>query len=470
MASTPSLARSNMNVSSSIDNSRCHAVQIPPPKKTILLLALEFAPVETAGAFRSIAFAKYLAEHGYSAHVVSILPEEACRVFNANINYHLNEGLEDEIKISRMRSSEPLLPDTKLRRFLRIYTKLNDRFYSRYRNSLLNQISSIKFDPPVHAVLASLPPFGAARLGEMVARELGVPLVLDMRDSWAEWEIAPYPTYLHYSVQRRAEAHAFSAACAIIATTSQMRSLFRRCHTKLESSKFYYIPNGFEGSLFHQKEIVLDKPNGSINIAYVGNYYYSPPRQRSIIKPYTLVQFSRGKEDWSYRSPEYFFRAWKELYRTDPCSAGSIQFHHIGPTPPWLEGMIARHGLQKSCKFWGTVPKQKLAGVLDDMDVLLATSMKRLDGEDYFLASKTFDYLRAEKLILAFVTNGAQHEFLLNTGIAMIADPDDESQSASLLKRLVREPLTATLNSEFINQFHRRNTTTHLADLLDRYT
>ena len=66
------------------------------------------------------------------------------------------------------------------------------------------------------------------------------------------------------------------------------------------------------------------------------------------------------------------------------------------------------------------MPKHELRLALDQMDLQLATSMKRPIGGDYCLASKSFDYLLARKPIVAVVTEGSQKDFLEASGAAVM--------------------------------------------------
>ena len=438
--------------------------------KPVLFIALEFAPIETTGAFRPLAFARHLPDFGIMPHMVSIQPDEAGRVFGAKRNDGLLAGLTGLSRMSHVSSATPVTHDSKLSQFLRIYTKLDDTFFERYRQSLAAEVDRIARQVPISAVIATAPPFGAAKLGELAAERLGVPLILDMRDAWAEWELGPSPTYFHYRAKFRGEARAFGYASAVIATTERMQALFRRTHPGLPADKFHCIPNGFDGPLFENSRTVACAPSGHLNVAYTGTYYYTPHKPRSLLRPHSLLQYWRKVEDWSYRSPAYFFAAMRELRRTNPEAADRIRFHHIGRVPPWLEQMAAEYGVADQCKFWGFVQKQDLPGVLEGMDALLATSMKRLDGGDYFLASKTFDYLEAKKPILAFVAEGSQRDFLENSGAALIFDPDRPHDNAERLAGLLDGSVPLMLDADFINLYHRRNAARQLAGLIDAVT
>ena len=438
----------------------------------VIVIALEFAPVQTTGAFRSIALVKYLHKFGFRPIVITINPDDATQIFSAKKNLSLFDGLPNDLSVFHAKPTRKIVTESPLRQYFRILTNLDDTFFKRFESSFNEIIQDIKSRFVISAVYASLPPFGAGQLGIMTAKHLTVPLVLDLRDAWSEWLSQPVPTYWHYKRRLRDERDAFEKASAIITVTKQLRNIFINTHPQIPSHKFHVVPNGFDGPLFDPIEVSLSLQNGCLNIGYVGSFYYTPKScqslQTRLRNPHRLFQYQSNKEDWSYRSPLYFFRAWQELSLRNPELAAQIRFHHIGSTPNWLEGMAKDHGIAQYCKFWGTLPKQDLLRHLKNLDAFLATSIKRPDEGDYCLASKTFDYLLAKKPIIGFVNEGAQRDFLIESGVANICNPDDLEDSVEALKQMVQGEARLKLNNEFINKFSRVEMAKQIAAILHK--
>ena len=99
--------------------------------------------------------------------------------------------------------------------------------------------------------------------------------------------------------------------------------------------------------------------------------------------------------------------------------------------------------------------------------VFLSTSATVVGGQDYSLASKTFDYLRFGKPILGFVTEGVQKEFLQRSGFGWIVDPDDEAASEKLEQLLGNAGVQAT-DKAYLRQFQRQHTTKQLATIFQK--
>lgn len=436
----------------------------------VLVLALEFAPVQTTGAFRSVKLVKYLKNFGINPIVVTIAPDQSSRIFQAPLNAALLKDIGEGVQIYHLREIGRTRSQGRLRQYARIFLNFNDSFDRRFRRSLMDHTSAIRARHAIDAVYASLPPFGAAALAHRVSHTLDVPLLLDMRDAWSQWTAAPYPTAFHYWRRLGDERRAFSNADRIITVTRQLRTLFLESHPRLSPDKIVLIPNGFDGTEFVEGEAISFGGGEKLRIAYVGNYYYQPEAPRTafslLTRPHHILRFRPQEEDWSYRSPLFFFRAWQRLQQIDARCAERIEFHHIGSVPGWLRPMAKRYGIEDRCVFNGRVDHQAIPSMLADMDMVLATSMKRDAGGDYCLASKTFDYVASRKAILGFVTEGAQREFLRESGIAVLVDPDDRDSGAIVLRSLLSTGRTLRLNAAFVNEYHRRATAEKLAGIL----
>ena len=86
------------------------------------------------------------------------------------------------------------------------------------------------------------------------------------------------------------------------------------------------------------------------------------------------------------------------------------------------------------------------------------------------MPSKVFDYIGQKKPILGFVTEGIQKEFLENSGLAVICDPDDTQGSAEKLHSLFTQGKTFIPNHEYLGQFNRFELAKKLAGVIEELT
>ena len=436
----------------------------------VLFLALEFAPVQQTGAFRSIKFVKYLRSFGIEPIVVTIATEEASRTFGAPIDMALLDELPEGTEIHYLRSLERSNGEGRFARAWRLLTTASDGFYRRYRDALAHTIDGIGTRHHIDAVYASLPPFGAGRLAVDAARALSAPLIIDMRDAWSEFGAAPFPTRLHHTMVIREERSVLSSAHRVVVVTPELGELYLAAHPALDPARIVVLPNGFDGDAPLAERATCGPAAQACSIAYVGSYYYDPrhddrrPWYRR--PPHRWLHHQPKRDSWLHRSPEFFFRAWERLLATDPAIGNRIRFHHIGRVPDWLGPMAARHGVLDRCVFHGTVPSSELPALLGGMSAMLSTSLRPEHGRDYCLASKTFDYVAAGKPIIGFVVEGAQRDFLVRSGMAVIADPDQPADGAAKLRELARGAFTPKPDHEFLARYHRRRTAGRLARVI----
>lgn len=429
----------------------------------VLMIALQFAPIPTTGAYRAVEFAKRLPAHGITPTVLTIAPKQAEIIFGAKSKDSMLGGLPEAVQVSYVETAQKIGPETPLQALWRMLTSFNDGFHDRFIQSMMAQVRTLARDRRFAAVYVTAPPFGASALGLAAARELGVPCLVDMRDAWAEWAPAPQLSRLHYRRKQQDERRIFARADRVITVTEELAELFRRSHPYLPADHFGVIPNGIEDTGQLEPTVTWQPEGDTIDVGYVGSFYYVPPKSASLRSPHRYLQYDPGTEDWSYRSPLHFFRAWQALDRRDPEVAHRLRFHLVGPVPDWLPGMAEGHGIADLCVFHGAKPRDEIPGFLDSMDALLATSMKRLDGDDYCLASKSFEYIAARRPIFAFVCRGSQKRFFEGSGGAILFDPDDPEAAAETLAELGRGPRPLPVHKAFVDRYLLDHTAAEMA-------
>jgi len=146
--------------------------------------------------------------------------------------------------------------------------------------------------------------------------------------------------------------------------------------------------------------------------------------------------------------------------------AQKVQVEFVGKRPAWLDPMVAEFGLTGNCLFHGFVDHRTSLELQKRFDLFLATSEKVVNGEHYCMPSKVFDYVGQNKPILGFVTKGIQRDFLRESGLAVICDPDDVAGSVETLHGLFSSGRTFRPNYQYLEQYNRLELTTKLATLI----
>ena len=185
-------------------------------------------------------------------------------------------------------------------------------------------------------------------------------------------------------------------------------------------------------------------------------------------KGHKKLQFVPNLQDWEYRSPKYFFAALQYLFKLEPNFRSLIKVHFVGDKPDWIEQMINDFSLNENIFFYGRVSRDEAITFQKSMDMLLITSSKVVNGRDYSIAGKTFEYFKVQKPILSFVCDGAQKDLLIESGIALVCDPDDCSASANQILKFIKGEITLSPNLPFLENLSRSRQTSILIENLLR--
>lgn len=441
----------------------------------VLCIAFEFPPLNTAGVHRSAKFVKYLREYGFNPIVLTLRAEDAAGAFGVSLEPSLIADLPADLPLYRLPipNARPA-PRSLIGGFLTVFSRVQDPFAAAARPALAECLAQITERHAPRAVYVSLPPFSAGGFAVEIAKRLNLPLITDMRDGWSHWCTNAFPSYVHWALVHRRERALFEASSRVVTVTRQLADIFKKSHPEIPASRFSVVANGYDGSLNLSPSLSIDErePEAIVTVGYVGNYYYTPVGRESAFTPWwrrrghRKIQYQPVREDWLYRSPYFFLRALAELRRREPELGRRIRFVHVGTKPDWMEAMVAEHHVEDAVTYRGVVPHAQVLSIAKTFDAQLCTSVKVEGGEDYALASKTFDYVLAGRPILGLVTRGSQREFLEQSGLALVADADDLDACVAELSRLARGGFELRPNHAFLSRYERRATAGQLAQVI----
>ena len=407
-----------------------------------LFVAFEYPPMTTGGSQRPARFARALVNEGHEVAVVT--SGEATHSTNDSGVWVYHIPAKAPNALTKFTESS--------------WLNLTDGAGRRWRKALLSALPEIVAKHKPDVLWVTVPPFGIAQLGVEVARRLGLPLLLDMRDAWSQWGIAPYPTRFHYRAVCALEKRVLEAADAVCVTTHEMRDDLLRAQPLIHPSKITVIQNGYEGVSALPTRNTLREPTEiqPIRIGYVGSFYYTPKRHWLMTAkwyhkhPHQWFQYRPRLEDWKYRSPYFVFEAFRAFKTDHPEEARLIKLEFVGIAPSWLRRMAQDAGIEDNVVFHGVKPHTEVIDFIKACDAVLATSVKVENGLDYCIAGKTYEYIQLGKPVLGFVTPGAQRDFLASSGLLMHVDPDTLSDGKALFQLLAKGGANVVPNPDFI--------------------
>jgi glycosyltransferase involved in cell wall biosynthesis len=210
--------------------------------------------------------------------------------------------------------------------------------------------------------------------------------------------------------------------------------------------KFVTIPNGYDEAQFPSPGTTPIIRNRVFTVTYTGELY-----QR--------------------RNPQPIFRALRRLLDMGIIAPGTARFDFIGDCE-MAEGqpvreMVAQHRLDEYVNLKGPVDKASALRHVLASDLVLLFA----EGLTLQIPSKTYEYLRSGRAILALTSAGAVADLLCMTGGAWVIDPADDTgileAVASAYGAWKSGVASRTANSCAVAAFERRVLSGRFAALFD---
>jgi glycosyltransferase involved in cell wall biosynthesis len=442
-------------------------------KKNILFVAFEFPPLGGGGVQRSIKFTKYLSEFGINPIVITVEKEDCKKVMpNHQLDFFLEKELSTDLVIERIHCDSFTPSSNKFKNWFDLYFSISEVFKKTWKPNLEKRLPKIIEQYKPEAIYVTIPPFAMATLWRKLLAPYNIPVIFDFRDAWSQWCVNVNGSYLHYWFKKMEERKAINFASSVVCTSNQIKADLLNVHPATVENKISVITNGFDFEFEIPEKMHLQK-RGKIIIGYVGSFYYTPTYRDNIFKPWwkkpihRMINYVPRKEDWLYRSPYFFFKAIREMLNAHSEFESKLEIRFAGNTPNWLIDQIQDFNLQDVCKHYGYLQHNEVLQFQDDCDCLLITSSKVLGGRDYSIAGKTFEYFTFGKPILAFVCEGVQKDILLDSGMALILDPDNSKNSSQKLFQFINGQVELFPQKENIVKHHRKVLTKKLAAVIE---
>jgi len=436
----------------------------------ILFISYEFPPLKKGGVFRPLGFCESLVSSKYNPVVITV-SKDCWQREGQNLDFGLGVETRKKLDIIEIQKNSNLLSSkSSIQQKITLFFSPNGREKLSWQKQFRLKIPEIIAIHQPKVIFVTAPPFSIIDLAINIKREFNIPLVIDLRDAWSNWFTAPYHSFFHYTWVRRKESKALRLADKIITTSKQTEKDLKKLNSYVDKKKFVYIPNGYDGNL--SKWNVLSKKN-KIVVGYVGSFYYSPEQRQNMVsswwerKGYRKLSYIPNKQDWLYRSPYFFFKMLSQLISNEPDYKNIIQIKFAGRKEKWFDDMVKKFKLESLVKHIGLLNHQDSMAFQGKCDALFLTSSKVINGRDYSIAGKTFEYIKNLKPIIACTSEGAQTDLLMKTGVAIHLNPDDISNGVEKLKKLLDGQIKLTPNYKFINSLSRFNCTLKLIDIFD---
>jgi glycosyltransferase involved in cell wall biosynthesis len=431
--------------------------------RSLLYLSYLFPPRGGAGVQRSLKFAKYLPEFGYRPLIIA-------------------NGARASDGVTQMKDDTLLrdLPRETVIRYTSEETKLQNKFRrwlnptdssAWWVNPAVQTARQLLAQHSPSAILVTMSPFSAAEAGIQLKRETNLPLILDLRDPWALDETKIYPTRLHAWRDMAAMARALHQADLIIMNTPQAAAAVRNSFNLPDSTRIISLTNGFDEDDFTRTTAQVPQADpDTLRIVHTGLFHCEWAQiwddllaRKGLINHFKYPR--RPINLWT-RTPRYLLEA---IGR----ASGKFELVLVGELTPADKSMLESSPHGDRIKILGYRSHDESVAWLQSADLLFLPNHTPLDGGPALIVpGKTYEYLGAQRPILAMGPPGDMRNFIRDTHSGLTLDGDDVSATAEALNQFHRAKLAGQPlyhpDFEQIARFERRQLTQQLAGELDK--
>ena len=291
------------------------------------------------------------------------------------------------------------------------------------------------------AIITCGPPHMVHEAGWRVARSIGLPFILDMRDPWSMVRGLPQsiasPLWLRLAAAN--ERIAFERASLIIANTVPLNEAICAAYPHL-SERVITVMNGYD-----EERLPTSRPTSCFTIAYAGSIYID-------------------------RDPRNLFRAAGRFVREIDARPETFRIEFIGNAEEYggsaISTIAKEEGLEDFVRVGPSRPRVEAMEFLAQATMLLSLPQ----GIPLAIPSKIFEYMQFDAWLLALAKRGSGVEMLLRGTGADVVDPDDTEGILTVLRQRYAQHLRGERPSRIVRdeRYSRRTQASILFDALER--
>ena len=399
----------------------------------VLIVARHFPPIGGAGVHRTVGSVRHLPASGYEPVLVTGPGQQRGR-WDAH-DPALLARVPAQAEIHRVPGPEPAGPTGAAARLARL-SPAPDRWVSWWIDEAVRLGRDVGAGADV--VLTSCAPYETAFAGARLARELGVPWVADLEDPWALDEMRLHPTGLHRAAELRRMRAALASASAIVMAAPEAAARLRRAAPELSGAIVTGIPIGFEPDDFAPGVAPAPRAgrDGVFRIVHTGSMHTDFGRRlRRTRARRRLLGGTTPGLDILTRSHVFLVEAIERLLAERPALRGRVELQLAGAL---TEGDLAVAEGRGFVRPIGLLPHRETIALMRSADLLFLPMHDLPEGERAGLIPyKTFEYLAAERPLLAAVPDGDVRDMLAPLEHVTLVRPGDVAAMTAALRRAV---------------------------------
>ena len=428
--------------------------------RNILVIAYYFPPMGLSGVQRTLKFVKFLPKFGWKPTVLTVTPTG----YFAHDPSLLEELDPAQVEIVRAGSLDPnrlfknkgnvAMPSERMRKVL---TYTSDMFFIPdnkigWRKKALQAASKLYESTKFDVIFATAPPFTDFLIGMELRRRFRTPLVLDYRDPWHAYPFKYFPTPMHRWKHSSLERQVLQASAKVITTNRRVKELILKKYEFLGYEDVVIIPQGYDPDDFPHIDSSATRSNART---------ISPATDDGDGQKFRITHTGAFHGD---RTPKYFLQALKKVLTEHPELADKIEARFVGTFQKEYLKLIKTLGLEACIVPTGYLSHRESVQELMRSDVLWL-----MVPNDSQSPGKVYEYIGAQKPILACVPEGFIKQAVTETGAAKVVGPTDVNAIADAIYEfydLYRQNRLPHVREEIAYKYNRVNLTNELSKVL----
>jgi glycosyltransferase involved in cell wall biosynthesis len=429
--------------------------------RRVLFLAQQFPPIGFATG-RTVACARHLSDHGYEVVVVTgPAGEHASRW--AQPDPALMKRVAD---IDVRRVPGPMPPDrsggrARLARWLEQPPPWVNWWVEGARKTAL------EIEGEFDLILANLIPYETAFAASKLSRELGIPWIADLEDPWALDEMRVAPTRMNHRIDRARMLYGLESADGVIMNCTEAAHRLRAEMPDV-GRVVAGIPHGFTAEDFEGPR--PHRTDAAYRIVHTGSLHTQLGLDhRRSMRRRRLLGGTSVDVDILTRSHLHLIEAIDHLVASGAARASRIELHLAGHMTDADLGII---GGRQYVRTYGQLSHPQTIELARSADLLFVPMHNLPEGKRAGLVPcKTYEYLAAERPILAAVPDGDARDLLQRFRRADVVRPDDAAGMARAIRERTRNPYRGCgedgIASALLGPYERQRLTENIAAVLD---
>jgi len=393
--------------------------------KTILMVALEFPPCQSAGVQRTLKFAEYLVKFGWRPIVLTV-NEDVYSTVDVQVKIPAN------VTVYRCKSFDASR-DFSVKGKYFAWSKVPDRWWSWAISAIpLGKKLINKYNPDV--IWSTYPVSTSHYIAYKLHKFSNLPWVSDYRDPL---QCRYDNNVLRYSsVAKWIERKTIEHSVKTIFTTERAAQMYRRLYPDEQLSKFVVIENGFDEGNFKEIKVIEKHPYIKFSLLHSGAVYENG------------------------RDPTELFNAIAELHKESVLSKENFELIFRGSNRASYTRQLQELSISDLVFFKENVSYKESLAEMAEASGLLLIQGKLFNNQ---IPGKAYEYIRCQKPILALTfEKGATGHLLNSIEGCHVANGVENIKHA--IKKMIMKSDTIDRN---VSLYSRQAKTQELAELLD---